>query len=142
VMAIVALAVAMVVACSAAAFVVRWAAAAAPAHGPASHQWLHDELGLTDEERSALDAMEAAYQRDRTALQKEFDAARQHLADVIVRNGHYGPEVTEAVHALHAVHGRLQDLAIQHYYDMLAKLPPNKQERLRGLAVKALSTPQ
>jgi hypothetical protein len=61
--------------------------------------------------------------------------------DVIVRNGHYGPEVTEAVHALHAVHGRLQDLAIQHYYDMLAKLPPNKQERLRGLAVKALSTP-
>ncbi len=125
-MAIVALAVAMVVACSAAAFVVTWAAAAAPAHGPASHQWLHDELGLTDEERSALDAMEAAYQRDRTALQKEFDAARQHLADVIVRNGHYGPEVTEAVH----------------YYDMLAKLAPNKQERLRGLAVKAPTTPQ
>jgi len=36
----------------------------------------------------------------------------------------------------------LQELSIQHYYDMLNVLPPEKQAKLRELAIKALSQPE
>lgn len=137
-------ALAMIVACSVAAFVVARIAIhnAETRESPVSHRWLHDRLELTTEQERELNAMEAVYQEDRALLQKDFEAAKQHLAQILSSTDAYDERVTHAVHEIHRVHGALQELAIRHYYDMLSHLPEDKQARLREMAVQALSEPQ
>jgi hypothetical protein len=105
------------------------------------HQWLHEELGLTAEEALAVDAFEAPYRAERARLSDEFKERIDRLAALLRESDEITPEVTHAVHELHLVHGQLQELSIRHYFEMLGVLPPEKQEKLRKLAVEALSTP-
>lgn len=109
---------------------------------PNGHAWLHHELGLNAEEAAALDALLPAYQARREALETQFDERVAALAEILNHSETNSPEATAAVHALHAVHSQLQLLAIDHYFEMYAVLPPDKQARLRALAVEALSVPQ
>lgn len=109
------------------------------AHG---HRWLHQALNLTEQEEIAIDAFEADYRTERDLLVKKFDAQVGNLRQILVSTDQYVPEVDVAIHQLHEVHGALQELSIQHYYDMLSVLPPEKQEKLRQLAVQALSQPE
>ena len=106
------------------------------------HQWLHETLNLTEKEAAAIDAFEGDYRSERERLVKEFDSRVGDLRQILVSTDQYVPEVDAAIHRLHEVHGELQELSIQHYYDMLNVLPPEKQDKLRQLAVKALSQPE
>jgi hypothetical protein len=106
------------------------------------HQWLHEALELTEEEAVLIDAFEVEYRNKRNVLIKDFDARISELRDILVNNDKYMPGVDAAIHRLHNVHGKLQELSIQHYYDMLNVLPSDKQEKLRQLAVTALSEPE
>lgn len=106
------------------------------------HHWLHEALQLTEKEKAAIDAFEGDYRSDRERLIKEFDSRVGDLRQILVSTDQYVPEVDGAIHRLHEVHGDLQELSIQHYYDMLNVLPPEKQDKLRQLAVKALSQPE
>lgn len=106
------------------------------------HQWLHETLNLTKKEETAIDAFEGDYRSERERLVKEFDSRVGDLRQILVSTDQYVPEVDAAIHRLHEVHGELQELSIQHYYDMLNVLPPEKQDKLRQLAVKALSQPE
>ncbi|MDQ8195310.1 periplasmic heavy metal sensor [Coraliomargarita sp. SDUM461004] len=106
------------------------------------HQWLHETLNLTEKEEAAIDAFEGDYRSERERLVKEFDSRVGDLRQILVSTDQYVPEVDAAIHRLHEVHGELQELSIQHYYDMLNVLPPEKQDKLRQLAVKALSQPE
>jgi Spy/CpxP family protein refolding chaperone len=109
------------------------------AHG---HHWLHEALELTEQEEAAIDAFEGDYRSERERLVKEFNSRVGDLRQILVSNDQYVPEVDAAIHRLHEVHGELQELSIQHYYDMLNVLPPEKKDKLRQLAVKALSQPE
>ena len=109
---------------------------------PHGHQWLHETLGLTDEEAVAIDTFEAAYREEKAVLTAEFESRIADLRALLVERDRYSPEVNTAIHRIHEVHGALQELSIRHYYDMLNVLPPEKQEKLRELAVKALSQPE
>lgn len=109
---------------------------------PLGHQWLHEELGLTDAEAAAVDAFEPDYRRERGELLETFHARIGELREILASQDTYSAEVDGAIHRLHEVHGQLQQLSIAHYYDMLSVLPPDKQDRLRELAVKALSQPE
>ncbi len=109
---------------------------------PAGHQWLHDKLQLTAGEIERIDVFEGDYHSKRAELQSQFQAHIEKLAQTLRASDSYSPEVTAIVHELHAVHGQIQQLAIEHYYDMLSVLPPAKKEKLRQLAVEALSQPQ
>jgi len=106
------------------------------------HVWLHKELGLTESEAERIDAFEADYREQRQQLLADFKGRIKHLADILRTNDSFSDEVTHAVHQLHEVHGKLQNLAIEHYYEMLSVLPAEKQARLRELAVEALSEPE
>lgn len=106
------------------------------------HQWLHEELGLTEEEAARGDVFEAPYQAERQRLQSEFNQRIQTLAALLREQDSLSPEISGAIHEIHTVHGQLQQLAIEHYFDMLSVLPPDKQKRLRELAIEALSTPE
>lgn len=109
---------------------------------PHGHHWLHHELALDESQAEALDALLPAYQEKRAELTAEFERRRAALAEILRTSDHYTPEATAAIHSLHAVHSQLQELAIEHYFEMYAVLPPAKQAHLRDLAVEALSTPE
>lgn len=106
------------------------------------YDWVKSELAFTAEEAERIEALEGPYRAELRRLQAEFDRRVGALAEILESSDSYSPEVTAAVHAIHAVHGQLQQLSIEHYFDMLRELPEEKQARLRSLAVEALSKPQ
>ena len=106
------------------------------------HQWLHHELNLTPEETAAINAFEPEYRQNRAALQKQFQSKIEELRQEIVSSDEFSGEAEVIIHGLHIIHGQLQELSIRHYYQMMQVLPPEKQERLRNIAAKALSVPQ
>lgn len=106
------------------------------------HHWLHQELALTPSEVAAVDAFEPDYRRDRAKLLEDFNTQIAKLRGFLVEKDDFSPEVNAAIHELHVVHGSLQELSIRHYYDMMSVLPPEKKEKLRKLAVEALSEPE
>lgn len=109
---------------------------------PHGHMWLHNELGLSEEEAAKIDVFEAEYRSERDILLEEFQGRIDALSEILRTTDSYSPQVNQAVHHLHEVHGQIQSLSIEHYYDMLSVLPPDKQERLRALAIEALSEPE
>lgn len=109
---------------------------------PHGHMWLHNELGLSEEEAAKIDVFEAEYRSERDILLEEFQRRIDALSEILRTTDSYSPQVNQAVHHLHEVHGQIQSLSIEHYYDMLSVLPPDKQERLRALAIEALSEPE
>jgi hypothetical protein len=121
-----------------------WLAQAAARHdaGVEPHVWLGEELGLTADEIEGLAQFEAGYRAQKAQVQHEFELRMQSLADAIIRNHELTDDVLHAVHALHETHGELQVLSIEHYYIILAAIPESKRQRLRELAVHALSKPQ
>jgi Spy/CpxP family protein refolding chaperone len=106
------------------------------------HKWLHQELNLSETEAALIDALEPAYREERAKLQGDFQERILALRDLIVGSDKLKPEVRHAIHELHIVHGRLQELSINHYYEMMNALPADKQKRLKEIAVQALSTPE
>ena len=109
---------------------------------PHGHQWLHEELGLTPEQADRIDAFEAPYLAEKERLQNELDRRIDAIAQLLQTQESYSPDVSAAIHELHIVHGQLQQLSIEHYFDMLSVLPPEKQDKLRTMAAEALSVPQ
>lgn len=106
------------------------------------HGWLHEELGLTDEQSREIRSFEETYHERRRKLQAEFEAEKDRLAQLL-RNQDADPQrVKRAVDALHEVHGQLQQVSIEHYYDLLEVLPPEKRKKLRQIAADALSEPE
>ena len=110
--------------------------------GDENHQWLHAQLNLNDEEDAKFHALEKDYKIKRLELEKLFYQEQEKLAKILRENDAFSPEVTQAIHNLHVVHGELQSLCIVHYYDMLAVLPDKKKDKLRALATDALSRPE
>ncbi len=106
------------------------------------HQWLHDQLELTQSEEEKIHAFEKKYQSRKYELEKEFKDKIAQLSKLLQSNDKYTPEVTAKVSEIHAIHGNLQQLAIKHYYDMFEVLTPEKREKLKQFAVQALSKPQ
>ncbi|HKK19040.1 MAG TPA: periplasmic heavy metal sensor [Opitutales bacterium] len=106
------------------------------------HEWLREEIGLNDEEFSAISQFEADYRKQRNKLLRAFDGEMKNLQSLLLEKDEFSPELQTAIHDLHVVHGQLQELSIRHYFDMLGALPPDKRDRLREVAAKALSQPE
>lgn len=111
-------------------------------HNVDSHEWLHRELNLTPEEDAALKVIEQKYLLEHSHLEKEMKAAQAHLALILSEEDKHSERVTDAVHEIHRIHGNIQDLSIQHFFEMQTVLPQEKNAKLRQLAAEALSEPQ
>lgn len=123
---------------------VRWArtASADTPQGSTGHAWIHRELDLTDGELASISRMEQSYHADRERLLREFDRRIRHLAGLLRTEEGMTEEVKRSIHQVHGVHGSLQEISIVHFFDMIEILPPEKQEKLRSLAARALSEPE
>jgi Spy/CpxP family protein refolding chaperone len=130
--------VAVVLVAAAAAYcTLRWAH-----HGPSasfdSHEWLHKELGITAEQRKALEPIEAKFSARERVLRERMQAANRELAAAIGKSKSSSPEVAAAVEKVHHEMGELQKASIEHLFEMRAVLTPEQSDRLLKFAQQAL----
>ncbi len=90
-----------------------------PCCEPPQEESFYTQLDLTPDEETRFNEIEKRYDLQRKTLETDFETAKNRLAKMLVENERYSEDVTEAVHAIHQVHGDLQQLSIEHYYEML-----------------------
>lgn len=105
------------------------------------HYRVHEELGLKEGDHEDLDKLEEPYLTERNKLVGEMQVLKAELSKQLLTKTEADEELYTAVTRIHATHGKLQELSIQHYFDMLSILPEAKQRRLRELAANSLSEP-
>jgi len=103
---------------------------------------LVNALDLNPAEEAKLAEYDKAYKAERAVLLAEFNQRIAHISGLLRQQDSYSDEVSKAVNDLHHVHGQLQKLSIEHYYDILQMLPSEKREKLRDIAVTSLSQPE
>jgi hypothetical protein len=105
------------------------------------HHWVHEKLGLAEGEIPKLAEFEENYAAERNRLLGEMQVQKAELAKQLLRKSEIDNELRGAVSKIHDTHGKLQELSIQHYFDMLGVLDEPTQRRLRDLAAESLSEP-
>lgn len=96
---------------------------------PTLHEFVHEELDLTDEQNRRLDEIEAAYLVRHKELELELRAANAKLAGAMEQEHEFGPQVGKAIDQVHMRMGDLQKATINHVFAMRAILDPQQQER-------------
>ena len=113
-------------------------------HGPdeeRDHNWVHNELGLEEGEIPELEKLEEGYAEERNRLIGEMKVRKAELSKQLLTKSESDDELRTAVARIHETHGKLQELSIQHYFDMLSILSDAQRRRLRKLAAESLSEP-
>ena len=109
--------------------------------GERDHEGVHEALGIEEGEIPELEELERVYSAERIRLEAALAELQAALSKQLLDKSESDQEVVEGVSRIHHVHGKIQELSIQHYFDMLAILPEAKKERLRELAAESLSAP-
>ena len=109
---------------------------------PGLHEVVHEELDLTPEQTTRIEAIEAAFATRRRALETEMQAANAELAAAIREEHGYGPRVTAAVEHFHHAMGELQSETIKHVFAMRDVLTPEQQAVFDTTVVDALTAAQ
>lgn len=103
-----------------------------------AHEWLHDQLDLTDEQDRLLEPVERQYMEDRRRLEGDLRQANMELAEAILTEREPGDEVMRAIDRVNRITGELQRLAVEHIFEMADELTPEQRERLLELTANAL----
>lgn len=111
---------------------------AKPAPVIVSHEWLHKELSLTDEQTKKLEQIEQSYHQKEVSLSEGVKAANKALAQVVLKDGKYSDKVKKAVSAVHMAMGELQEATLQHLFEMQTVLDAQQAQKLNQLAADAL----
>lgn len=102
------------------------------------HSWIHEELGMTDEQERRLEPSERRYEETKRHLTEVIRLANQELAQAISEDRANSPRVQAAVQRIHAAMGELQQATLQHIFEMKEVLEPEQYDRLIELTREAL----
>lgn len=91
------------------------------------HQFVHEQLALTEAQNKQLETLEARFAVERAELQSSLRVANARLARAMESEHEYGPEVNQAIEDVHAKMGALQKATVQHVFDMREILSPEQQ---------------
>jgi len=105
---------------------------------PSLHRIVHEELDLTADQETRLEAIEARFATRRTALEGEVRTANRELADAIAASEGDSPQVQAAVDHFHIAMGDLQKATIAHVFEMRAVLTPAQARTFDSEVVGAL----
>lgn len=95
-------------------------------HEPSLHEFVHEELKLTPDQRARLEVLEQDFAVRRRAREAELRAANAELARAIQARHEYSPEVKAAVERFHDAMGALQEETIHHVLAMRTVLTPEQ----------------
>ena len=104
------------------------------------HQFVHEELVLTEDQKSRLETLEARFAVERAALESSLRAANARLAQAMDAEHEYGPEVSAAIDDVHGQMGELQKATVQHVFDMREILEPEQQRLFDRKGSEALTS--
>ena len=104
------------------------------------HQFVHDELELTPEQSSDLDALEARYATEKAELEASLRASNARLAKAMESEHELGPGVVAAIDDVHENMGALQKATVRHVFDMRELLDPQQQVLFDRLVSAALTS--
>jgi len=102
------------------------------------HAMIHDQLGLTAEQKKALEPIEIRCREQCRALETEIRRGNKDLAEAVLADGQDSPRVHDAIARIHAAMGELQNLTIRHVFEMRAILTPDQYKKLLSLTADAL----
>jgi len=105
---------------------------------PNGHVWIHTQLGLTLEQKKALEAIEKIYQAKRQALEQQMVLANRELAEAILADGKDSERVHAAIGRIHERMGELQKVTISHVFEMREVLSPGQYRKLLDHTANAL----
>lgn len=95
-------------------------------HQASLHEFVHEELELTAEQKKRLEVLEQDFAVKRRAREAELRAANAELARAIQTRHEYSPEVQAAVDHFHHAMGELQKETILHVLGMRTVLTPEQ----------------
>lgn len=95
-------------------------------HQPSLHEFVHEELRLTAEQKQRLEVIEQDFAVRRRAREAELRAANAELARAIQDRHEYSPQVQAAVERFHGAMGELQKETILHVLAMRTVLTPDQ----------------
>ena len=104
------------------------------------HQFVHEELVLTEDQNARLETLEARFAVERAALESSLRAANARLAQAMDAEHEYGPEVSAAIDDVHGQMGELQKATVQHVFDMREILEPEQQRLFDRKVSEALTS--
>jgi Spy/CpxP family protein refolding chaperone len=94
------------------------------------HQWAHEQLDLRPEQEEALRPVETAFHNERARLAKTLADAGHDLAHAILDHGRDSPELSAALLRINHLQLELQQLTLDHFFDMKAHLDPDQAQKL------------
>lgn len=94
------------------------------------HQWLHDHIELTPAQEVALKPYENRYNKKQFQLKKSLRSAASDLANAIRHQPRDSPKITQALQKINRLQGELQQLSIEHFFEMKNQLDPEQAEKL------------
>lgn len=108
-------------------------------HQPSLHEFVHEELSLSPEQKQRLEALEQDFAVKRRAREAELRAANAELARAIQARHEYSAEVQVAVERFHQAMGELQKETILHVLAMRTVLTPEQAVQFDKRIAEALT---
>lgn len=93
---------------------------------PSLHEFVHERLNLTAEQKGKLQKLEREFSITRSAREAELRLANAELAAAIDAQHKYSPEVQTAIEHFHDVMGELQKETVIHIVHMRSILTPEQ----------------
>ena len=103
-----------------------------------AHVWLHEQIGITDEQHQKLSEVEKNFAEKQKVLREKIHVGNLELAAAMLEDKAFSKRVAAAVERIHHAQGELQKLTIEHIFDMQTVLTPQQAEKLNKLAADAL----
>jgi nickel and cobalt resistance protein CnrR len=113
------------------------------AHGGAGnaadyHQWMHAQLGISEEQDAALHPIEEDFEQKRNALTEQIRKANAELGHAMQKDKAKTPRVDAILVKIHEAQTAIQEETIRHFFDMKPHLTEAQFEKLLALMTDAL----
>lgn len=106
------------------------------------HLISHEKLKITPQQEKDLSAIENRFYEQRKAIEKQINSANQELAKAITDDKFFSKKVQEATNKIHQSMGELQNLTIQHLFEMRPILTEEQYKKLEQMVTDALKNQQ
>ncbi len=103
-----------------------------------SHSELHRILGLTAKQEARLIPLEEMADNRESDLREALNEANAELAQVLMSERSYSPEVVKSVEKIHRAMADLQKATLEHLFEMEKVLTPEQYDKLLHIAGDSL----
>ncbi len=109
---------------------------------PSLDTLVHHKLGLTTEQNSRVEALEAQFAERQKVLRAEMQAANRDLAAALDNEHAYGPQAQAAIDRFHHAEEQLQVATIKHVLAMRSVLNHEQSKKFDSAIHQALTAGQ